>query len=68
MCLKRAKLWHDFKNAKNRDKQIQTVKEMTNDVFADKNFLASFRDPRRFFRNFCDIKKHTRIPLDITRT
>ncbi len=35
-------VWGDLSKQKFSDKQIQTVKEMTSDVFADSNFLASF--------------------------
>lgn len=35
-------VWGDLSKQKFSDKQIQTVKEMTKDVFADANFSASF--------------------------
>ena len=35
-------VWGDLSKQKFSDKQVQTVKEMTKDVFADANFSASF--------------------------
>lgn len=35
-------VWGDLSKQKFSDKQVQTVKEMTKDVFADANFTASF--------------------------